>query len=243
MINLIKRLVRNMEVLLTPSYRSISFYGKSIIAVKSIWWDDSNQDVFDREILIYFRHLRNKIYDTVIDAGAASGFFSIALTTLHPLSKIHAFEPSLRYRFIIRRNIRKNKLSGSIRIVPLGLWNKDTELPFRTHGAISSVKGIGSIPTEYDFKELIKVSTLDGYCKRFNIERVDLIKMDIEGSEIEALDGAKNILMNQSPELLIQAYHLRDNLRTYERCASFLKALGYTCSEVDPPSGLLHAFK
>jgi len=238
-----KRLVRNIEVFLTPRENIIKFYDKSIPVVKSIWWDDSTQDIFDREILIYFKYLRNKIYGTIIDAGSANGYFSLACAILYPSSKIYAFEPSLRYRIIIRRNMHKNNTSGSIRIIPLGLWNKDTELPFRTHGAISSIKGIGSIPTEYDFKELIKVCTLDGYCERYDIMRVDLIKMDIEGSEIEALEGAKNILMNQSPELLIQAYHLRDNLRTYEGCASFLKAMGYTCYEADPPSGLLHAFK
>ena len=116
-------------------------------------------------------------------------------------------------------------------------------MPFRTHGAISSIQGIGSIPNEYFFREIIKVCTLDGYCERLGIKKVDLVKMDIEGAELEALQGAKNILVNQSPELLIQAYHLRENFRTYERCASFFKALGYTCNEVDPPSGFLHAFK
>jgi hypothetical protein len=65
--------------------------------------------------------------------------------------------------------------------------------------------------------------------------------MDIEGAEVEALEGARSVLTRWRPELLVQAYHERNGSRTYERCAALLADLGYACREATPGSGLLHA--
>ena len=65
--------------------------------------------------------------------------------------------------------------------------------------------------------------------------------MDIEGAEIEALEGADEVLRQYHPRLLVQAYHQRNGVRTFERCVKFLTRFGYQCRELNPESGLLEA--
>ena len=65
--------------------------------------------------------------------------------------------------------------------------------------------------------------------------------MDIEGAEIEALEGAGEALRKYHPRLIIQAYHQRNGIRTFERCASYLTPFGYQCREIKLGSGLLEA--
>lgn len=60
----------------------------------------------------------------------------------------------------------------------------------------------------------VETMTLDTYVESKGIERVDLIKMDIEGAEIPALRGAARTIAAHKPKLAISAYHLWDDLLT-----------------------------
>jgi hypothetical protein len=53
--------------------------------------------------------------------------------------------------------------------------------------------------------------TLDDFVKEHNIERVDFIKIDTEGSEREIIKGARETIKNFKPRMAIAAYHLPDD--------------------------------
>jgi hypothetical protein len=53
--------------------------------------------------------------------------------------------------------------------------------------------------------------TLDSFCKEYNVERVDFIKIDAEGSEREIIKGAKETIKRFKPKMAIAAYHLPDD--------------------------------
>ncbi|HWZ58279.1 MAG TPA: FkbM family methyltransferase, partial [Gemmatimonadaceae bacterium] len=109
---------------------------------------------------------------------------------------------------------------------------------FRTHGSMSGIAGVSVLPAGLSFRERIHVLSLDQWAAAMS---VDLIKMDIEGAELEALAGARAVLSRDHPDVLMQAYHLRDGARTLERCAAQLTALGYEAREVRAHPGLLFA--
>lgn len=237
------RLIRYLEAALTPRFVDIEYQGHRLSLVRSIWWDDARERAFQEEIDPYFRALdRCSQVRSILDVGAATGMFSLAaLVRFSSIEKIYAFEPSSRQRILLKRNVLRNKAHQRVQTEPYGLWSRQGVVAFRTHGALSSVQSVSTLPSVLDFGETISVISLDQWIANNDVRNLDLVKMDIEGAEIEALEGAVVTLERFRPILLIQAYHVRDGRRTFESCASFLGRLGYKCLEVMPPSGLLYA--
>jgi FkbM family methyltransferase len=210
--------------------------------VHSLWWDEASQAFFDAEIVPYFKTLAEATdYRVIVDAGAATGLFSMAAAVLYPHARVYAFEPSRRQRVLLHRNLGLNGLDDRITVADMGLWDRNAVLAFRTHGAISSLQSVSQFPPGYPCLERIQVGRLDEWVAETGAGIVGLVKMDIEGAELEALRGAETTLRNHRPDLLVQAYHQRDGTRTLERCATFLGEVGYTCREVGSQSGMLYA--
>lgn len=238
----LKQTVRLIEAMATPRRGHVEWAEQTLRVVSSLWWDEASQENFDREIVPYFNPLAGTSdYRVIVDAGAATGLFAMAAALTYPKANIHAFEPSLRQRVVLRRNIRLNGLGGRITVADAGLWMCNDVLAFRTHGAISSLQSVSQFPPGYPCLEKVRVVALDQWVRETGVGHIGLIKMDIEGAEIEALAGAEETLRKQQPDLLVQAYHLRDGSRTFERCAAFLSERGYACREMGPSSGMLYA--
>jgi FkbM family methyltransferase len=112
--------------------------------------------------------------------------------------KIYLFEPD---ETILERAKIRLKNYGHIEYVPTGAYSKDGELRFsasgRTNGFFSEVGDL-----------IIPVQKLDSVVKEDPI----LIKMDIEGSEKDALIGATNTIQRSQPKLAIAAYHFATDL-------------------------------
>lgn len=237
MLETTKQTLRRIEARFTPFYQEMEFASRPFRIVRSLWWNDGTAASFASEILPYFRVLASEP-EVVIDAGAATGLFSIALCLRFPEATVYAFEPSVRQRILLRRNLRANKLDARVQVEPMGLWNEEAELSFHTHGAMSSIEQVSMLRAKVAFRETIRVTTLDNWCDQRGLTKIDLVKMDIEGAEIEALAGARRTLARCRPELLIQAYHTRDGAQTFAACEHFLRDLGYLCTEPEP--GFLH---
>ncbi|MGI8438577.1 MAG: FkbM family methyltransferase [Chthoniobacterales bacterium] len=208
---------------------------------ETFWWANASQPIFDDEIVPYFDVLTEDENPfspfLIVDAGAASGHFAVAAASLFSQAKIVAFEPSLRQRILLRRNAARNGVEA-VQIEPFGLWNRSDTLPFRTNGAESSFASVSRFDGRLPFPEHVPVLALDQWVAKSQISRLDLIKADIEGAEIHMLEGAVNTLDRFHPRLLLQAYHMVDGTRTFERCAHLLENFGYTISEPHP--GLLY---
>ena len=234
-----KRFVREIEARLTPRTREIRVMGKPTRFVRSLWWDNTEQSIFEAEILPYVNALETHEARYVVDAGAATGHFSVALLQRFREARIAAFEPSRRQRVLLRRNVALNGMKGAVRVESAGLWKEHGEVLFRTHGELSAIEGVSGLPHDLEFAESVPMITLDEWWRASGWPTIDLIKMDIEGAELEALQGAETVLSEHGPRCLIQAYHIRDGARTFERCAAHLERFGYVCRESVAGSGLL----
>ena len=238
----LKRLVRYVEAASTPRVRVLEIHGQTVTVCRSRWWDDDQSDAdFVGDVAPYFEGLPPRRYRGVVDVGAASGLFAIPLLKTDPEMRVVAFEPSRRQRMLLRRNLRKNGVAARVSIESAALWDREQQLAFRSHGYLSSVRGIGAIPLSFAHDERVQGLPLDVWSKRQPGFHIDLLKMDIEGAELEALAGATEVLAVHRPICLIQAYHLRDGARTFERCAALLEGFRYRCREVVPREGLIQA--
>jgi len=75
------------------------------------------------------------------------------------------------------------------------------------------------------------------------MDRVDFVKMDIEGAEIEALKGMKGVLRNSRPHLAVASYHVVEGSRTSGRVERILKGLGYRTVTTKGEDAVTYAWK
>ena len=109
-------------------------------------------------------------------------------------------------------------------IFPGAVWNKRDVLTFESADQNS---GMGSVAvarrTGRTFQ--VEATTLDELVQRFGLSRVDYIKMDIEGAERFALEGAQETLRNFRPTLMLDSYHRPDDMRAFR---SILEPVGFS---------------
>ena len=133
-----------------------------------------------------------------IDGGCYDMWTSIRFDQLCPnmYSKIFAFEPDPKNFKICKKKIAMHQLQH-VQLIQAGMWNKTTTLHFCAEGqATSSFCDEGEIS--------VPVVTLD---EIVGDERVSFIKMDIEGSEMKALQGACKVIQRDKPLCAICIYH------------------------------------
>ena len=172
---------------------------------------------------IHFKKFELNKGDTVIDAGANIGGFTIrAAEMIGPTGLVMAIEPDKQNREILRMNISINELENVI-IVSNGLWSTKAIKRFY----INRLPGSHSIINEQQENTIktidIGVDTLDNIVKEHGVNKVDFIKMDIEGAEIEALKGAKDVLSQKNLKLVIEASHIVNGQPSYKTIIPMLK--------------------
>jgi FkbM family methyltransferase len=141
--------------------------------------------------------------DIVIDAGASIGEFSAYVA--YKKAKCYAFEPvEKRYKELCK-TAELNQ--GYITPVKSGLNDSCGSIEITTDIVSPSFV----LTSDGEQTETIDVTTLDMYCEKMMIDRVDFIKSDIEGAERFLLLGAKRVLKEFAPKLSICTYHLHDD--------------------------------
>jgi FkbM family methyltransferase len=139
----------------------------------------------------------------VVDAGANCGIYTVAAASLvGEQGRVIAFEPGGRCLSILRRNIELNGLTN-VRVYEKALSDRDGRARLYHHrGPVSYSMGAGdSDPDRYDEVATI---TLDTMAANEGIDRVDFLKMDIEGAEEPALRGGETLLARSRPVIVFE---------------------------------------
>lgn len=121
------------------------------------------------------------------------------------LKKVYALEPDPEsYR--VCQEKRERFHMEQVKLLPFGAWNEHTTLRFSaTNDGVSHVSENGEI--------VIPVIRIDEIIMEESLpERVTMIKMDIEGSELAALEGAKAVIQRDKPKLAICIYHKPEDM-------------------------------
>lgn len=152
--------------------------------------------------------------DVVLDCGACWGETSLYFAhEVGTTGEVYSFEFIPENVEIFRKNIAHNPhLINIVRLIEHPVWNvSDENLFYSDHGPGSS---ISSTPGIQSSSQVCKTLSIDDCVDRFNIRKVDFIKMDIEGAEMNALIGAVNTLKKFKPKLAISVYHKPDDFIT-----------------------------
>jgi len=147
--------------------------------------------------------------DIVLDCGANVGVFT-KFALQRGASLVVAIEPEPLSLECFRRNLATEIAAGKVIVVPEGVWSCDGSFPLR----ISPDNPAGHSMAIHDVGRVINVpvSRIDTLVQRLGLERVDYIKMDIEGAEREALSGARDTLTKHRPTLMIESYQRPDDM-------------------------------
>jgi FkbM family methyltransferase len=140
---------------------------------------------------------------TVIDAGANIGCFA-RVAFLNGAARVIAFEPAPDNIVCLRRNVPKAE------VYPAGVWNCETTLAFAEDSTTNP--GSHHICEPSEATTSIPVTTIDTVVLSLKLNRLDYIKMDIEGAEVKALEGATESVRRFRPELAIATEHTDDIL-------------------------------
>lgn len=143
--------------------------------------------------------------EVLIDAGGYDGdtIEEFAAFTKNRYKRIYSFEPDKSTGEHLKSKLCR--YGDKVRFYPYGLWSETATLPFCNDNRIDA-SHIVNDDTASSFIQCVK---LDDIIKD---ERVTFIKMDIEGAEIPALHGAKNIILKDTPKLAICIYHKPEDL-------------------------------
>lgn len=147
---------------------------------------------------------------TVIDVGAHIGYYSLYFAKcVGPTGRVFSFEPVPENLALLRKNIQLNQISW-IEVLPNAVYSCTKDISFAVPSE-SENSGEGSLTHGCGGGQiLVHAVSLDSFCSSSDI-RPDLIKMDVEGAELEALLGAKNTIDRCRPKLLIELHHFDGN--------------------------------
>jgi FkbM family methyltransferase len=176
-----------------------------------------------------------------LDVGAATGAMTLPISKATKGIQIIAFEPAVRARRLLQATLTKNGFYG-VNVLPLAVSDRvgtvqfadreiseNGECPF-----LPETSSIVSADTQSDPHgkiETVETTTLDAVGKEFGLNgRNIVIKIDIEGYEVEALIGAQSLLASNKVALAIDIHEWPGHSGTTEKeCRRLLEAAGYTC--------------
>lgn len=167
---------------------------------------------------------------SVIDAGACDGEFALySSRCVGRTGRVLALEPDpasfrcLRETFDLNGGVPPN-----VELLPVGLWKHTSELAFSggLHLA-SQLLEAADDTTGHSRSISIPVLSLPDLVSRYGLTRLDFVKMDIEGAEIEAIEGAGSVLSILKPRFAIASYHRRNGRPTADKLEQMFRESGY----------------
>ncbi|MEI9947321.1 MAG: FkbM family methyltransferase [Chitinophagaceae bacterium] len=179
---------------------------------------------YERKVKKYISYIRNQ-FDVFIDAGACIGEYSIWLGKLG--KKCIAIEP-VNFE-AIQKNVALNKLEDKVQIFACGLGNKMERVHFNIPKGVTS----SSYMDKESGGELnVTIETLDNLYPQFNLSPTDriLMKLDVEGMEVEALEGAAEFIKKHDKISFIYEHFKSDN---YRNDKALLKLANFTFKDID----------
>jgi FkbM family methyltransferase len=166
----------------------------------------------------------------VLDIGAYSGVTSISFAkAVGERGHVYAFEAdAVNYGCAAENIALAKRWMGveNITLVHKAVWSHCDGILFSNELAMGSsaveITGGGR-----GLESRVASTTLEDFCRERNVQQVDLIKIDIEGAEIEVLEHAARWLTGRKARLIVEPHHVNGTLST-DRCVAVLERAGFS---------------
>lgn len=171
--------------------------------------------------------------ETFLDVGAHIGRYSLQIAKNVEQSRVIAVEANPKNYQALTRGIDLNKLDNVISL-NFAAWNKSCKMKLW----IGKTAGFHSLKERARYAGsgyvVVEGRQLDEVLEKLSVRKVDWMKIDAEGAELEVLQGLIQTILRDFPTLVCEVM-----LSDYEAIVSFLKQLGYSVDDV--PDGYVFA--
>jgi FkbM family methyltransferase len=168
----------------------------------------------------------------VIDVGANIGQYTLMAAQLAgPSGHVFAFEPDPLNAAALQRSIERNGFADRVELLRIAVAGRSGEAVLelqsdRTRSRLCPNKSVGSLRPA---ATLVRTLALDDFADDRELDRLDFLKIDVEGADIDVLRGAERVIWRLQPTLMVE--YEPDWLLAYgerpEALPAFVKSLGY----------------
>ena len=183
------------------------------------------------ELKVLNEHLSEN--SAFIDIGANFGLYSLSASKkITNSGKIICFEPYPENYQALMKNISINNLS---KIITENKAVGDSQGKLKLYYQPNE-NNLGMVSASYIENSVVhevEVISLDKYLETQPLNKIDLIKIDVEGFEYHVLSGMKKTLSTYSPKILIEIFDVDDSNIDGQKAHDFLTQMGYTKHFID----------
>jgi FkbM family methyltransferase len=177
--------------------------------------------------------------DRVVDGGAHIGYLTLlASRCVGPSGQVHAFEPVARTFAALQENVRLNQ-AANVRLNRVALAARagelELEVPIDPEGEGLLAWGATSVHLRRGPIERAPAQTLDEYARTHHLDRIALVKLDLEGAELEALRGMKDLLSASRIAYVIcelNTFLADAQGQSYDAVRAYCERFGYSAYEL-----------
>ena len=157
----------------------------------------------------------NKI---IVDVGANIGNHTVYFAKICKAKQVYSFEPQKNIFDILQKNLEINNIDNKVKAYNMGAGKEH----FYASIDVLDTNNYGMSKINKMNKGSVEINSLDSLLLK-EVEGVDMIKIDVEGMELDVLDGAKEILKKYKPIIYIEA----GTNREFDGIVNYLKQYHY----------------
>jgi FkbM family methyltransferase len=188
------------------------FIFSEIVMVSGLW-ETYVKSILDKEV---------KNNDIIVDVGANIGVYAIPLAKR--VNKVIAFEPHPKTSEMLEKSIELNHVHN-IALVKKIIGDSKKKVLYGLSD-IPMESGITNTPIK-DLDSTIELESIDLDTALIMENKIDWLLIDVEGSEVNVLNGARSILRNYSPKIIIEVFHYN-----VDKVNEILMKEGYSISQL-----------
>jgi len=194
-----------------------SFHGKTFRMLRGSTHPEYSVTCFETEENDFrARYFNPEPGQVVVDVGASYGPYTLAAAACG--ARVIAFEPEPSVFVDLRRNVEANGFAGLVSLHRSGLWSEAAVVDMASYAPHWPA---GTITTPFNLVPL----------DRFNLQRVDWLKIDVEGAEEKVLQGALLTLERCRPVVIVECHVFLD-ADLGDKCSRILRDAGYKIETV-----------
>lgn len=167
---------------------------------------------------------------TIFDVGANIGTFTTWMAGAFPQGKVYSFEPQRAVFQQLAGNVAINNLYN-VYTYNMGLGSTDEHVAFNEPDYFNNcdfgtftLKNQNHVPRTSN-SIVVEVRTLDSFMELYQVSRIDLLKIDVEGMDLEVLTGGRRAIKMFRPAIFIE--HNDNKVSVKDEIIDFLKPYGY----------------